>query len=149
MHRRALLLAAPLVLAAASAGAAGKAAPKEGAEPTGPWVDLSPVALPVVVDDTLVNYVFVHVRINLTRSANTPKLREREPYFRDALVRAGHRTPFTRPDDFTSLDAGKIAATMKREAAAIAAPKDIAGVTVLRQTPKRRSNLPKPRLPKA
>jgi hypothetical protein len=145
MLRRALILAAPLALAASSARAAGKGAEKTDAEPTGPWVDLSPVGLPVIVDGELVNYVFVHVRINLTRSANAPKLREREPYFRDALVRAGHRTPFTRPDDFTSLDAGKIAAAMKREAVALASPKDIAGVVVLRQTPKRRSNLPRPR----
>lgn len=145
MLRRALIAAAPLVLAAAAARAAEKAEP----EPIGPWVDLSPVGLPVIVDGELVNYVFVYVRINLTRSANTLKLREREPYFRDALVRAGHRTPFTRYDDFTSLDAAKIVAAMKREAVAIASPKDIAGVTVLRQTPKRRSNLPKPRPRKA
>lgn len=141
MLRRALIAAAPLALV----GVAARAEEKADADPIGPWVDLLPVALPVVVEGELVNYVFVYVRIKLTRSANTLKLREREPYFRDALVRAGHRTPFTRMDDFTSLDAARIAATMKREAAAIASPKDIAGVEVLRQTPKRRGGLPKPR----
>lgn len=145
MLRRALIAAAPFALAASVAEAAGKGAAASKGEPIGQWVDLMPVGLPVVVDGELVNYVFVHVRINLTRAANAPKLREREPYFRDALVRAGHRTPFTRPDDFTSLDAAKIAAAMTREAGVIASPKDIAGVVVLRQTPKRRSNLPRPR----
>ncbi len=41
------------------------------------------------------NYVFVIVRINLTTTANAAQLREKEPFFRDALVRAGHRTPFS------------------------------------------------------
>lgn len=140
MLRRTLIAAAPLVMFASAAPAAGA---KKDAEPVGQWVDLAPVGLPVIVDGELVNYVFVYVRINLTRSANALKLREREPYFRDALVRAGHRTPFTKADDFTSLDAAKISAAMKREAATIASAKDIAGVVVVRQTPKRRSNLPK------
>ncbi|MDX9999059.1 MAG: hypothetical protein WCY15_08720 [Phenylobacterium sp.] len=144
MLRRALILSAPLALIAGSARAAGGAA-KTDQEPIGPWVDLLPVGLPVVVNGELVNYVFVYVRIKLTRSANAPKLREREPYFRDALVRAGHRTPFTRPDSYTSLDAGKIAQVMQREAGLIASPKDIAGIVVLRQMPKRQSNLPRPR----
>lgn len=142
---RRTLFAAPLALLAPVA----RAEEDKDAAPAGPWVDLMPVGLPVIVERQLVNYVFVYVRINLTRSANTLKLREREPYFRDALVRAGHRTPFTRLDNFTTLDAAKIAAAMKREAVAIASPKDIAGVVVLRQTPKRRSNLPRPKPRKA
>jgi hypothetical protein len=141
MLRRAVIAAAPLALVASAVRAEGK----KDAEPIGPWVDLLPVGLPVIVEGELVNYVFVYVRINLTRSANTLKLREREPYFRDALVRAAHRTPFILPDDFASLDAAKIAAAMKREAVAIASPKDIAGAVVLRQTPKKRSNLPRPK----
>ncbi|HEX2559291.1 hypothetical protein [Phenylobacterium sp.] len=136
MLRRALI-AAPLALIASAA----QAEAKKEAEAIGQWVDLSPVGLPLIVGGELVNYVFVYVRINLTRSANALKLREREPFFRDALVRAGHRTPFTVPGDYVSLDSAKIAAAMKREAVAIASPKDIASVVVLRQTPKRRSNL--------
>ena len=50
--------------------------------------------MPIVVDGQLVNYVFVYVRLNLTSGANATRLREKEPFFRDALVRAGHRTPF-------------------------------------------------------
>ena len=140
MLRRALLAFAPVLLCA---GAPAKKKDEE-AGAAGPWVDLAPVALPVVVDGRLVNYVFVYVRINFTRSANVFRLREKEPYFRDALIRAGHRTPFTQAHDYTSLDSGRLAAALKREAAAIASAKDIAGVTVLRQTAKRRTGLPRP-----
>jgi hypothetical protein len=108
-------------------------------------VDLAPVALPVVVDGEVVNYVFVSVRINFTRSANVFKLREKEPYFRDALIRASHRSPFTVAGDYTQIDAQRLAAVLRRDAAAIAGPKDIASVVVLRQTAKRRTGLPRPK----
>src|SRR5690349_10869581 len=104
MHRRALFAAAPLALIAAAAHAPAK---KEGGDeksPVGQYVDLSPVALPIVVDGRLVNYVFAYVRINLTLRANSVKLREKEPFFRDALVRAAHRTPFTKAGDYSTVD---------------------------------------------
>ncbi|HEY9219739.1 MAG TPA: hypothetical protein VIO94_16950 [Phenylobacterium sp.] len=141
MLRRALFALAPLAFLGAPARAAEKAEPA----PTGPWVDLSPVGLPVLVDGELVNYVFVYVRINFSRTADSMRLRDKEPYFRDALIRAAYRTPFTRPDDFASLDSARLAATLRREAGLIATPKDIAGVVVLKQTPKRRTGLPRPK----
>jgi len=101
------------------------------------------VALPIVVDGKLINYVFVSVRVVLTTSANTAKLREREPYFRDALVRAGHRTPFTNSKDYMSVDVPRLQATMMREAVAIAGPKDIKAITITSQAPKRRIAPPK------
>ncbi len=94
----------------------------------------------------LVNYVFVTIRIQLTSQANAGKWRAREPYFRDALVRAGHRTPFTRADSYTSLDTVKLKAAMLREARAIAGAKDIAEITIVSQAPKRTAGLPKPRV---
>ena len=45
--------------------------------------------MPIVVDGQLVNYVFVYVRINLKSGADVTKMREKEPFFRDALVRDG------------------------------------------------------------
>src|SRR5687767_7430079 len=98
MFRRALIAAALAAFTPAAAGAAGGAPPPKDA---GQYVDLLPVALPIVVDGRLVNYVFVYVRINLTSAALPNRVREREPHFRDALVRAGHRTPFTLPGDYS------------------------------------------------
>ena len=128
------------VLAATSASAA------EGAKPGGgQYVDLAPVALPVVLDNRVINYVFISVRVNLTASANAPRLQAREPYFRDALVRAGHRTPFTRGNDFTALDDAKLKAAMYSAATAIAGAGNVASVTILSETPKSRSGLPRPK----
>ncbi|HWA60010.1 MAG TPA: hypothetical protein VG939_01475 [Caulobacteraceae bacterium] len=118
------------------------------AEPAvGQYVDLAPVGLPVVVDGRVVNYVFVSVRVNLTSGANGPRLQSREPYFRDALVRAGHRTPFTRYDDYTRLDEAKLKATMLTLAQAIA-PGDVTSIGFTSPSqPKQRTGLPSPRIP--
>lgn len=145
MHRRALLaLVTPLTLFAASAHASGKPAAKEGKAEVGQYVDLAPVALPIVVRGLVVNYIFVSVRIQLSAMANIGKLRTREPYFRDALVRAGHRAPFTRDDDYTKLDEAKLKTALLREAIAIGGARDVKGVTVLLQSPKKRTGLPSP-----
>jgi len=144
MLRRSLLAAAPLALLAAPALASGGGG-KEEKVVVGQYVDLSPVALPIVVDGRLVNYVFAYVRINLTAGANSVKLREKEPFFRDALVRAGHRTPFTNPKDYTVLDSAKLTAALSREAAAIAGPGTVKSVVITSQTPKRRLGLPTPK----
>lgn len=136
MSRRALLAAASAILFAAGAAAAADKGPPP--KDVGQYVDLLPVALPIVADGRLVNYVFVYVRINLTSAALPNKLREKEPHFRDALVRAGHRTPFTLATDYNRIDTTKLAAVMVRESAAIAGPGQVRSVVVTSQQPRRR-----------
>jgi hypothetical protein len=143
MHRRTLLAALPFLIVVASAAAASEEkapAPKE----VGQYVDLSPVGLPIIVRGQLVNYVFVYVRINLTNGANTGRWREKEPYFRDALVRASHRTPFTVADDYQKIDVARLAATLTRDAAAITGPGVVRSVVVTSQAPRRRVPAPRP-----
>jgi len=123
LHRRDLIAALPLALAAGSALAQEKEA--------GQFVDLAPVAMPIVVGGRLVNYVFVYIRINLTPAANLAALRDKEPYFRDALVKLGHRTPFTRPDDYTKLDEARLKAALFQASVAIAGPGAIASIQIL------------------
>jgi hypothetical protein len=108
MLKNAFALGLVAALVAGSALAAGGEKPKKD---VGQYVDISPVALPIVVNGTLVNYVFINVRIMLSTQANVVKLREKEPYFRDALVRAGHRSPFTKADDYNVVDAARMKAT--------------------------------------
>jgi hypothetical protein len=134
MLRRALIAAA-LTIATTGAHAADK---KEGAGDVGQYVDLQPVGLPIVSRGLLVNYVFVYVRINLTSAANAARLREKEPYFRDALVRAGHRTPFALADDLNQVDVPRLTAALTREAILIAGPGQIRSVVVTSQAPRRR-----------
>jgi hypothetical protein len=141
---RRTLLAVTLALGAAVAAPSALAAEakKGGKVDVGQYVDLQPVGLPIVLRGQLVNYVFVYVRINLTSGANVARQREKEPYFRDALVRAGHRTPFTLPNDLSKIDADKLTAALLREATAIAGPGQIASVVVTSQAPRRRVSIP-------
>ena len=137
MRRRAFLLSLPI---------SAFAIPALAAE-AGQFVDLAPVALPVVVDGQLVNYVFVYVRINLTGSADMTRLRDKEPFFRDALVRAAHRTPFTRFDDYTKLDEAKLKAALLQAGNVIAGPGSIASIQIMPGGgPMRRNGLPTPKL---
>jgi flagellar basal body-associated protein FliL len=138
MLRRAALLL-PLLLLAAPAVAAEK---KEKGGEVGQYVDLQPVGLPIVVQGRLVNYVFVYIRLNLTSRADVSRLREREPYFRDALVRVAHRTPFTLASDYTKIDEQRLTAALQREASAITGPGQIRSVVVTSQAPRRRIATP-------
>ena len=141
MRRRQLLAALPFVLAASAAQASGG---EGGKESGGQYVDLAPVALPIVLNNRLINYVFVHVRIHLSGSADALQIREKEPWFRDALVRAGHRTPFTKATDYTVIDEARMKATLMREAALIIPARNLASVTLVSQVPKQRNGLPRP-----
>jgi flagellar basal body-associated protein FliL len=137
---RRLLLALTLVLAATQAPAA---APKKGeGEPSqGQYVDISPAALPIIVNGRLRNYVFVAVRVNLTPKAPTQKLREKEPYLRDAMVRAAHRAPFVVAGDPTRVDESRLRAALAPEASRILGAGMVQSIVVTSQTPQRRAGL--------
>jgi hypothetical protein len=141
MLKRLLIACAPLVILGGAAHAAQDKAPKTD---VGQYVDLQPLPMPIVINGDLVNYVFVYVRLNLSTGANVIRLREMEPYFRDALVRAGHRAPFVVSTDYQKVDTGRLTATMMREAIAIAGPGQIRSAVVTSQTPQKRVSQPRP-----
>ena len=147
MNRRILLTTSFAMAATAAATAHASGDKKEGKEDgkidVGQYVDLQPVGLPIVFNRQLVNYVFVYVRINLTKVANASKLREKEPFFRDALVRLGHRTPFTLESDLSKVDAERLTATLRSEVIRIVGPGQILSVVVTSQAPRRRVNKPR------
>jgi hypothetical protein len=130
--RRQVILAASLTLLAGAASAAEKPLAV-----VGQYVELQPVALPIVVSGQLVNYVFVYLRINLSSGADVSKLRDKEPFFRDALVRESHRTPFVLPGDWQKVDEAKLSAAMMRDMPAIAGPGAVTSVVVTSQAPQR------------
>jgi hypothetical protein len=130
MFRRAFLTAAALALISTHALAAeDKPAPDADRA-----VTLSPVAMPIVVDGQVINYIFVTARVLLTPRADQFALRDKEPFFRDALVRAAYRTPFLLKGDFNRIDEAKLKAALFREATAIAGPGNVSGVVVVSQT---------------
>lgn len=132
MFRFAVFALAAALLAAAPAVAADSAAKADADDQT---VTLSPVALPIVVDGQVVNYVFVTAKVLLTPRADQTVLRDKEPYFRDALVRDAHRTPFVLAHDYNRIDEAKLKGALFRDAVAIAGPGKIMGVQVVSQTP--------------
>ena len=92
MNRRILIATLVLVSTMARSSLSAEEEKKERKVDAGQYVELQPVGLPIVSGGRLVNYVFVYMRINLTSAANASRLREKEPFFRDAMVRAAHRT---------------------------------------------------------
>lgn len=137
MIRRALIAAVALFAASGAHAAAN------GPAQVGQYVDLQPVGLPIVARGQLVNYVFVYVRVNLVADADVTQLRDKEPFFRDALVRMAHRTPFTVAGDYNRIDEGRLTAALMREASAIAGAGAIRSVVVSSQAPQHR--IPTPR----
>jgi hypothetical protein len=133
----------PLILLVALSLLTGAAQAAEKPKAVGQYVDLQPVALPIVVDGRLVNYVFVYVRVNLKASADVTKVRDKEPMFRDALVRDGHRTPFVLPGDWQKVDEARLIAAMTRDTNAIA-PGAVASVSLISQTPQKHVMPPRP-----
>jgi len=143
------ILLAPLavlgLLALAAPAAHASEAKKEGAETkSAQYVDITPVALPIVVDGRLVNYVFVQVRLNLAPGADATKLREKEPYLRDALVRVAHRTPFTSKTDYMHVDEPTLKSAVSREVTPLIGARNVASVQIMMQQPKQRVGLPRP-----
>ena len=135
----------PVACLTAAVALALGVAPATGAAPDRPMVnamDLNKVGLPIVWRGRLVNYVFVALRLRLPPGRDGQALRAREPYFRDALVRAGHRTPFVDPSDLSRVDERAVDAAMLREARRIAGPGAVVAVEMLSQQPRRRLGRP-------
>ncbi|RZJ30290.1 MAG: hypothetical protein EON85_05335 [Brevundimonas sp.] len=139
MRRRDLISAAAAVLPAAAVASVASASdqPSSG----GASVNISGVGLPLVIGGRLRNYVFVSMRLHLGGSATVESMRGKEAYLRDALVRAGHRTPFVIADDWTRIDTNAMSASLMRSASAICGRGSIARVEVISQAPRWRSGL--------
>lgn len=125
---------------------AGLSRPAVGAEaPAAPaTVQLTAVAMPIVVDGRLINYVFVTVKLNLAAGADGAAVRAKEPFFRDALVRAGHRTPFVLANDYTHIDVRRVCAEVMSDSVAIVGRGVVRRVDVVKQVSQRHNDLPTP-----
>lgn len=138
MRRRDLIaasVAAPVLATGAQAHAGDKPAPG------GASLGIAGVGLPVIAGGRIRNYVFVSLRLHLGGSATPESMRPKEAYLRDALVRAGHRTPFVVDGDWTRLDAAALAASLMRSATAIAGRGAVTRIEVVSQAPRRRTGV--------
>jgi hypothetical protein len=135
--RRALLLA-PLALLAVTPALASSPKKKEGEgeAKADPVIKLQPLALPIIIDGRLVNYVFVQLNVTLKTGIPTTVFEGKEPMLRDAVVREAHTRPFTRPDSYVALDETRLKASVLREINGLIGPGKVALVTVVKQTPR-------------
>jgi len=140
MHRRTLITAATAAaISGVATGAQARTSGGGGAAPA--TVNINGVGLPVISGGRVRNYVFVTLRLHLGPSANAETVRRKEAWFRDALVKAAHRTPFTVANDWTRLDANALSASLVRASGAIAGPGAITRVEVVTQVPRRQTGV--------
>ena len=137
MDRRSLLVAAGLTAVASPATAAPASGPAEA-----PALGIAGVGLPVIEGGRLRNYVFVSLRLHLGAGKTVEQMRPKEAFFRDALVKAAHRTPFTVPGDWTRLDERALSNALVAAAAGISGRGSVTRVEVVAQNPRRRSGMP-------
>lgn len=135
MHRR------DLIAASAALSAVALPVMAEDAPSGGQSLGMPGVGLPIITEGRLRNYVFVSLRLHLGGSATPETMRAKEAFLRDALVRAGHRTPFNVADDWTRIDAAALSASLMRSAAAIAGRGAVTRVEVVSQAPRRRTGV--------
>ena len=140
--RRFVPLALGLMIAVAPVQPVLAAADKDKDKSAAQTIALQAVALPIVVDGQLINYVFCSVRLDLYPNADGAKVRAKEEYFRDDLVRMGHRNPFTRKDDYTKVDEARVRAEVMRIAPALVGAGVIRSATITKQSSQKLMTLP-------
>ena len=138
MDRR-TLIAGSLALTASAPPAA--ASGPTGGQAAAPALNISGVGLPVIEGGRIRNYVFVSLRLHLGASKTPEQMRPKEAYFRDALVKAAHRTPFLVPGDWTRLDAAALQRSLLASANQIAGRGSVTRVEIVSQTPRRRTGV--------
>ncbi|MES2834058.1 MAG: hypothetical protein V4707_05040 [Pseudomonadota bacterium] len=137
MRRRTLIAAGTIAALTGAASSASAQSHGGGGDAAAASLNVTGVGLPVITGGRLRNYVFVTLRLHLGHGATPETLRHKEAFFRDALVKAGHRTPFVVADDWTRLDAAALSASLMRSAVAIAGRGAVTRVEVVSQAPRR------------
>ncbi len=137
--RRRDLIAATIAVPTLVAGSRARAGDKPA--PGGASVGIAGVGLPIISGGRIRNYVFVSLRLHLGGTATPESMRPKEAYLRDALVRAGHRTPFVVEDDWTRIDTAALSASLMRSAASIVGRGAVTRIEVISQAPRRRTGV--------
>ena len=138
MDRRHLL---SLMSAGLGMGVAGPALASGDEKPAAAVVNLQGVGLPVIAGGRIRNYVFVSLRLHLSASAVMETVRAKDAHFRDALVKAAHRTPFTVAGDWTRLDENRMSAALVAAANAISGRGSVARAEIIAQNPRLRAGM--------
>lgn len=97
-------------------GEKGKGKGEEEAQLSSRSMDAPYLAVPIVRDGRLVNYLFVSVRIEIANGVDLWRTRERAQFLRDALVRAGHANDLSDPANINALNEARAVAVYRAAA---------------------------------
>jgi hypothetical protein len=144
LTRRALIASVLLAMAGpALASSPKKKEGKEGEAPApDPIVKLQPIAIPIILDGRLLNYVFVNLSLKLAPTVPATVMAGKEPFLRDAIVKAAHDKPFTAADTYNEVDAVKLKAFVMSQAVGLVGKGKVASVDIVKQIARRQLPLP-------
>jgi hypothetical protein len=123
-------------LANASGGGGGhekeKAKAEDGeAATTSRSRDAPYLAVPVVRDGQLVNYLFVSLRIEISPQVDLWRTREQAHFLRDALVRASHASDLADPNDNNTLNEARAIEVYRAAAVQALGERAVTGISVV------------------
>jgi len=94
-------------------------------------MDAPYLAVPVVRDGQLVNYLFVSLRIQISPHVDLWRTRERAQFLRDALVRASHANALADPNDINKLNQPLALQVYRAAAVQSLGAQAVAGVSIV------------------
>ena len=94
-------------------------------------MDAPYLAVPVVRDGQLVNYLFVSLRIQISPRVDLWRTREKAQFLRDALVRASHANALADPNNNNALNQALAIEVYRRAAVQTLGAEAVAGVTIV------------------
>lgn len=143
MDRRQILSAAAVTALAATARSAHASSETSDAAAEAPTVNVTGVALPVLVDGRIRNYVYVALKLHLAPGKSTEEVSAKEAYYRDALVRTAHRTSLAVADDWNRLSEAGITGAIMGIARVVSGPGVVTRCEIVTQSARRQAYAPR------
>jgi hypothetical protein len=127
------LIASTLLAGLANASAPAAKAKAEGGEAasTARSMDAAYLAVPVLREGRMVNYLFVSVRIEVAAGVDLWRTRERAHFLRDALVRASHTADLSDPEDINALNEARAIEVFRAAAVRILGQNAVGAVSIV------------------
>lgn len=138
-HAVARAIAAAMIASTMLAGLAAAAGPQENAKARGEGgeelssrsMDAPYLAVPVLREGRLVNYLFVSIRVEISSAVDLWRTREQAHFLRDALVRASHAHDLSDPNDPNLLNETRAVEVYRAAAVQALGERAVAGVSIV------------------
>ncbi|MGE0595546.1 MAG: hypothetical protein AB7P07_04240 [Hyphomonadaceae bacterium] len=127
----AAMIASTLMAGLAAASPPAKAKGGDAAAGSARTMDAPYLAVPVVRDGQLVNYLFVSVRFEIAQGVDLWRTRERAHFLRDALVRASHANDLASADSPDTLNQARAIEVFRTAAARVLGERAVSGVSIV------------------